>query len=433
MELKYYLDMLWRRKLVVLATLAATVLVVAFGTRLKTPTYEATVNLRMTPTYEAVRMTGTGYVERMLDTYASLVTSSTYREEAAALLERDIPSTASVSAEAVARTYLMSISVEDTNPAITAPLANTLAEMLIAEHQSDRFGRVSPLSVIDYATAPTTSSAPSMQATLMLGVVLGTLAGIGLAFAFEYLDNKLYTTRQIEDVTQLPSLAHIPAVPRKQPVLFVNGHSVQGTVYQQFRTRLFALSHGHPLKSLMLASAVPDEGKSTVVANLAFALAQSGQRVAVVDADVRQPALHTLFGLPNDAGLSTVLKQGATLEEALYTTNIEDTGVSVGVLPAGPTPEHPAEMLASEQMTDLLHQLEARFDMVLLDTTSFDKGNDAVALATVVDGVLLVVRQGRSRQEPVQAVRRELAAVQAHVLGVIVNHTAKESHHYATA
>jgi capsular exopolysaccharide synthesis family protein len=167
----------------------------------------------------------------------------------------------------------------------------------------------------------------------------------------------------------------------------------------------------------LVTSAVPKEGKSTAVSNLAFAVAQTGRRVVVVDAHLRLPTLHKVFSLSNRVGLSSVLEDRASLEEA-----IQETGIAgVQVLTSGPLPPNPAELLSSPQMTALVERLTRQYDMVLLDTPSVLAVADAAALARSADGVLLVVERAQARQETVRAATQQLSDVKAHPIGIVIN------------
>lgn len=421
MELKHYLAILWRRKWIIILTAALALVAATAGTRMITPSYEASVKVRMDPAGEVLDVGGVNYIEQLLKTYIQLVTSDSYRARAGQHLGIPIPASAHVNAELVPDTTVLQIMVEDENAGITANLANALATVLIEETNASRNGRLTPLTIIDAAEVPSGPSAPVLRMNMMLGLLAGLVAGVGLTFLFEHLDTKLYTTRQIQEVTELPTLAQIPSVTKKKRLMFQNGQSFQGEVYRQLRTRILTLDFEQPLKTIMVTSAEPNEGKSTIVCNLAFAMAQAGRRVAVVDGDLRRPTIHTLFGLRNDIGLSSVLNQQATLDEALQTAQVGLPGVAVSVLTSGGVPAYPAELLGTYNMATVIKQLTERFDTVLLDTPCFLAVTDATIVAPLVDGIVLVVGFAQARHEHVQAVRRQLADIRARMIGVVIN------------
>ncbi len=186
--------------------------------------------------------------------------------------------------------------------------------------------------------------------------------------------------------------------------------------YRVLRTNLQFLVLDRPLKSMVVTSAAPGEGKTLTTANLAIVIAQGGDRVVVVDADLRRPALHRAFGLPNRPGLTNVLVGGAALDSALQETNIG----GLQVLTSGPIPPNPAELLASRAMRDLLAELGERFDMVVVDSPPALPVTDALVLSRSVDGVLMVVTAASTPYQVVQRACDALKKVQARLLGVVL-------------
>jgi succinoglycan biosynthesis transport protein ExoP len=283
--------------------------------------------------------------------------------------------------------------------------------------------RANTVSVVEPARVPQAPSRPHKKMNIALGAMVGLAGGMGLAFLFENLDTTLHAIEHIEKATALPILGEIPtARGQRQRVLF-DGNAPQGEAFRRLRTNILSLDHDAPLRTLLVTSAEPREGKSTIVANLAFAIAQSGRMVVVVDGDLRRPTLHKVFDLPNEMGLSSVLEQGTAVDEAVQESYIH----GVQVLTSGPLPSHPAELLSSPQMTALIEQLAQQFDVVLLDTPSLLAVTDAAVLAPAVGGVLLVVGRAQARRGAVQAACQQLADVRATPIGVVVNRTERHS------
>lgn len=281
------------------------------------------------------------------------------------------------------------------------------------------------LSVIEPAITPSEPFKPRPTLNLALGIVVGLIGGVALALLRENMDTTLYTAEQIEAASELSMFGNIPAVKRRQRMELLNGNSPPGQAFRRLRTNIFAFDRDASLKSLLVTSAVPKEGKSTIVASLALAIAQSGRNVVVVDSDLHMPVLHNIFDVPNATGLSNVLKQEATSAEAVQTTNIP----GVHLLTSGPSPNNPSELLSSPAMTALIDELQEQFDVVLLDSPPLLAVADAVVLAPVVDGVLLVVGRAQVQQEAVQIARQQLTAAKARLIGVVVNH-AKQGRNY---
>ena len=296
------------------------------------------------------------------------------------------------------------------------------------------------LSVIEPATVPTEPASPNLPMNLALGFLLGVMGGVGLAFLFENLDTKFHTTAQVESLTHLSTLGSIPTARWHKRKHFMNGTSVEGEAFRQLRTNLLALAREKTLRSLIVTSAQPGEGKSTVVASLALSLSYTGLRVVVVDCDLRHPTLHQMFQVSNNVGLSTLLQKRLSARDVLQRSRI----ASVAVLASGPVATangsllgtrqiteklqpHPAELLNTPHMASMLKELNARFDLVLLDTPPAHTVTDAAILAPMVDGVILVVSRRQARKEAVQAAYTQLRNVHANLIGIVMNQAAPAS------
>jgi non-specific protein-tyrosine kinase len=247
--------------------------------------------------------------------------------------------------------------------------------------------------------------------------MVGLGGGVVFAFLAENLDSSLYTRNQIEQASGLLTLAEVPATRSAKRNVFVNGNSVDGEAFRQLRTKLFVIERESNLKTLLVTSAEPHEGKSTIIANLALTLAHAGRKVVVIDGDMRRPRQHMIFGLENKQGLSDVLQQQAELDKVLQVTTIE----GIQVLTSGALRDYPGELVIMPQMREIIIQLREHADVVLIDAPAVLAVADASVLATLVDGVLLVVEQSRSREDAVQEARRRLDHLNVRTLGVVMN------------
>lgn len=187
--------------------------------------------------------------------------------------------------------------------------------------------------------------------------------------------------------------------------------------YRVLRTNLQFLGLDEPVRSILVTSATPGEGKSTTISNLAVAFAQTGARVCLIDADLRRPTIAKTFGIENWSGLTTALIGQGSLEECLRPTDIP----GLTVMSSGPIPPNPAELVGSARMTALLGQLEERFDMVLIDSPPVLAVTDAAVLAPKVGGVVMVVRAGTVDYRQVNRAKEALEAVKSRVLGVVLS------------
>ncbi|WP_029215139.1 CpsD/CapB family tyrosine-protein kinase [Kallotenue papyrolyticum] len=210
--------------------------------------------------------------------------------------------------------------------------------------------------------------------------------------------------------------------PAEQLIALRDPRSPAAEAYRALRTNIQFSSLDRPLRTLLVTSTAPDEGKSTTLANLAVTMAQAEQRVLLVDCDLRRPSLHTLFGLPNEVGLTNLLLQESGDLPAQPT---EVPGLLV--LTSGPLPPRPADILGSRRMEEVIARLREAADVVLFDTPPVVAVTDAAVLATKVDGVLLVFRAGATRRDRAREARRRLEKVNANIVGVVLTDVQNDS------
>jgi len=209
-------------------------------------------------------------------------------------------------------------------------------------------------------------------------------------------------------------------------ITLTDAQSPRAEAYRSLRTNLEFYSLENPLHTLLITSAEPDDDKSTVLANLGVIMAQSGKSVILVDADMRRPKLHTIFDLPNEVGLSTALTdQDAVLP--VFETDLPN----LTVIPSGPTPLNPADLLASRRMNTIVSELKAQADMVLFDAPPLVAVTDGALLATKVDGVLLVARAGYTKRELVERAKDILGKVNANLVGSVLTNAALDTGVYS--
>lgn len=277
--------------------------------------------------------------------------------------------------------------------------------------------RANAISIIEEANAPNRPAKPRPVVNLALGLAVGLVTGIGLAFLLENLDTTLYTTEQIESATQMSMVGQVPASKDDLAIARLgSGHYPQLESFRRLRTNILASTDGSS-QVVLLTSAKRGEGKSTVSGNLAVTVAQSGREVVVVDCDLRLPTVHKLFDLPNKRGLTNILAGEVSLDEAIQYSAFP----RVQVITSGPLPPNPTELLGSQRMLDLIEQLKNTYDFIVLDTPALLSVADAAVLAPAVDNVILVVAQAQTRRGDVQAVRQQLSNVRVKSMEVVVN------------
>ena len=310
-------------------------------------------------------------------------------------------------------------------------------------------------SMVTPATPPSAPFAPRPLRSAVLGFGVGLFAAIGLAFLLEQLNTRLRDYREVAEILQLPIVGRIPTIPKKyftEHGVAVVDHPGSRTAeaFRMLRGNLEFVNVDEDVRSLLVTSCHQGEGKSLTVANLAATLALAGKRVIVIDGDLRRPQIHHYFDLPNEAGLSTVLSGQDTLDHALQKVVLEpvasggDAGAPtsaagstrgvLAVLAAGPETPAPGELIASKKFASLMELMKTRADMVLVDSPAIMAVGDAGALATTVDGMLVLVDIQAIRKPVLAEVRDVIEPMPCRKVGVIVVREklqASESYRYA--
>jgi capsular exopolysaccharide synthesis family protein len=295
------------------------------------------------------------------------------------------------------------------------------------------------ITVVDRASIPVVPVEPRKSLSLMLGLIGGLLCGTVVAFMVESIDDTLQTSEEVEGVSMLASLATIPHIlmeggkrKRKEPeepvpagshmqqlVALYSPKSHAAEAYRGLRSALLLSSIDRPPRVIVVTSAFPGEGKTTTTVNTAIAFAQRGERVLLVDADLRRGSLDRVFNLDDKSfGLSTVLTQPAANRE--LATPLPELPL-LRVLPTGPRPPNPAEMLSSNRMEEQLRQWALEFDRVVIDTAPVLAVSDTQAMAALADTVILVARAGMTRKRALIRARDLLWRINAPIAGVVVN------------
>jgi len=316
------------------------------------------------------------------------------------------------------------------------------------------------MKMIDPPQVPGAPVGPNRMRTIVIGLLVSLLAGVGLVFVLEYLDNTVKTVEDVSRYTQLPALSVIPAISgrRKSALLagsngkkkiapqigLANGvqsgsdklvsldsRSSVAEAYRVLRTSVLLSSVDRPPKTILITSGQPGEGKTTTVVNTAISLAQLGAKVLIVDCDLRKPAVHKVLGLENQRGLTTLFSSGTSIDRVIQKLSI----ANVSVLPSGPIPPNPSEMISSAKMKRMLSALEETYDHIIIDSPPLLRVTDPVILSTMVDGVILVVHGGKSTRDVVRRTRQELSLAGARIFGVVLNnvepgHGAYEDYYY---
>src|SRR5947207_15118025 len=270
---------------------------------------------------------------------------------------------------------------------------------------------------------------------IALAFILSLVAGIGLAFLLDFLDDTMKSVDDVDRYLHLPALALIPSVladkqklhgaiePRPDTAMTAlamvkDVRSPVAESYRHLRTSLLLSSAGMQPKTILVTSSQPSEGKTTTAINTAFMLAQTGAEVLIIDCDLRRPRLHSNFNISNVRGLTNHLSGELPLDEVIQPFEKQP---NLKLLPSGPIPPNPAELLGSEQMRQLLTTLGERFAHIIVDSPPAVSFTDASILSTFVDGVIFGIHSGRSSRAVVRRAKQQLLGVGAHIFGIVLN------------
>jgi capsular exopolysaccharide synthesis family protein len=280
--------------------------------------------------------------------------------------------------------------------------------------------------VVEKAAKESAPIKPRKVLNILLGIIVGLFGGIGLAFFFEYLDNTIKAQEDVEMRLGVPVLGTVPLVESKdeniEDIILKEPQSVIAESYKTIRTAILLSSASKPPRNILITSMGPGEGKTSTSVNLAITIARSGYSVVLIDSDLRKPRIHSIFRLNNLSGLSTYLA-GATPD---IDTVFKNPIINLTVIPAGPLPPNPSELLGSNKMNGLLGILNERFDIVIWDSPPLMSVTDGLILSKVVDGTIIVARSGKTTYELVNRGLKLLDGrrdtdINTHILGLVIN------------
>lgn len=340
-------------------------------------------------------------------------------------LNMTVPELASkVSASNPPLTVLLNVAATDSNPTQAKEIANAVATQLgrrIQILETPAGAKESPVkvSVTTPAETPTAPTSPNTQVNIALGLILGLGLGIAFAIVREQLDTTIKSPSDLANLTNTTSLGVISfdSEAAKAPLIALNQRSVRAEGFRTIRTNLQYVDVDQPPKAVVITSAVPTEGKSTSACNLAITLAQAGARVCLVEADLRKPRVADYLGIDGSVGLTNVLTNQVSAPDAI----VEWQRGLLSVLPSGPIPPNPSELLGSQQMVALLMYLRENFDSIIIDAPPLLPVTDAAVLSRSVDGAIVVTRYGFTHRDQARKAIETLEAVGARVLGTVLN------------
>jgi capsular exopolysaccharide synthesis family protein len=291
--------------------------------------------------------------------------------------------------------------------------------------------------ILDRSTPPRSPVSPLLALNLPIGAVLGLIFGLMLGFTIESLDNTVKSPEAAEELVGAPLLGVVPMLsqsrqhsmadaPERDLAVFKDPTSLAAEACRSIRTNMLFISAQKEFSLFSVTSPGPQDGKTTVAINLAVTMAQAGGRILLIDADMRRPRVHKSFGLKSDKGISSVMAGDMELKNAICKSEVPN----LDILPCGPMPPNPAELLHTERFRQILAQCRGNYDRVILDSPPIGPVTDPAIIGGSTDGVVLVLRAGHTTREATQFARRQLGDAGARILGLVINQTDRKGSGY---
>ncbi|GAB4114822.1 MAG: polysaccharide biosynthesis tyrosine autokinase [Roseiflexaceae bacterium] len=432
MDLKVYTAFVWRWAWLIglMATLLALVALI-YSLR-QTPLYASTTTLlvsqsgpnRNTPDFETLRTR-----ERLAKTYAELLVKRPVLQAAIETtgVEMSLGDLLGrVSVTLIQDTELMRLTVRDTDPTRAALLANTIGQIFPSVYDQINpsiSAQAQPtLLVVEEARPSSSPVSPNTSRNILLAAVIGIFLACAGGFFYDYFNDKVGSAKRIEQLSGLETLTVIAPITAQDPadmrILPGKASLAVAEAYRMVRGSLVDLQ-GQAIQSLAITSALPKEGRSITAANLAIAMAQTGKRVILVDADLRRPSQQRFFRSTNTRGLSSLLLKhgGEQISDHLLATDVEQ----LQLLPSGPMLPNAIGQLGTPRLLEVLNQLKQHADLVIFDTPSLMSVVDGQLIASICDAAVVVVRPSVSREQPLQQAIARLLDLNIPILGTVLN------------
>lgn len=434
MDLRDLLSVLRARWIVIVAATLIGGLLALGMSLLIPPSYQAKVQFYVTVAggdSAAAAYQGSLGAQQRVQSYAALVKSTDITQQVVDAAGADLAPAQvadATTATADAKTVLLNVAVTNSDPERALQLAQgfgrVLPEAINRLETPDGGGpALAKLTVVNPPALPSAPVAPKTEQNVAIGLVLGLLAGIGIALLINTFDRRVKSKEQLESIAGKPVVGSIPFRKTEDKekgaehiVPFREGHSPAAESFRRLRTNLQFLNVDNPPRVFVLTSSLATEGKSETAINLSLALAESGNRVLLIEADLRRPLVVNYMSMPDKVGLTNILSGQAEFADVVQETRHD----GVDLLACGPLPPNPSELLASDMARHLIDELRSKYDYVIIDSPPLLPVTDGALLARITDGALLVVRSHRTTADQVAQAVDNLAKADATLLGIVM-------------
>ncbi len=431
------------KKYVLVIAAVALVLIIGvfiYDKSIKKPLYTTYTTIILTKSNEA--QTGTTITQndillnqKLVETYSKIIKSKLVLEQV--ISETGVTYTTeelseNVSVEAYENTEMLKISVTDQDPELAASIANSIAQVFSGEIA--KIYQINNISVVDVAVTPEEVSNNTLKRDLLIALFIGIFVTIGVVFVVYYFDDTVKLTDNLEEEIGMPVVAKVfksdvGSKNNRKVELLAQKYpkSVVSESIKTLRTNLQFSSVDEDIKTILITSSIPGEGKSFISANLAISFAQTDKRVLIVDCDMRKGRQHRIFKLSNSKGLSNLLIDDMTnLKDYINKTSVP----GVHVITRGTVPPNPSELLNSKKNSDLLRVLKAKYDVIIYDGVPCNGLPDSIIMSKLVDKVLIVSSDSMTPKSVLESTKKQLESVNAPVAGDVLNNVNRKNSTY---
>lgn len=366
--------------------------------------------------------------QKFMNTYSEIVKSKLVMNDVKKNLELDFSLkdlSENIEVSIMPDTDIIKIEVIGKNPKTIANIANETAKVSIQHMRG--MNDIKGIKVIDEAQIPqlqTNSVSKSNIINIFIAGLLGALVSISIVFLLEHLDGAIKNPKHVEKHLEIPVIGIIQKT-KKSLVMYEEPDSFTAENYRTLITNIMSIQSNKGIKSILITSSIPNEDRSLVVSNIAIGMSRTERKVLLIDGDLRKPSIHTYFDMDNNLGLSNILKGNKNCNEV-----IKKTEKNFHILTSGQTISNPAELLASNNMKDLLEKASKKYDTIIINSPSLGGVTDATTLSAITDGTILVCSVGETDIDEIKIGKKLLEKVNTNILGMVLNKVIIEKDNY---
>lgn len=419
-SLRDYFLILKKRKILIVTITVLFILVASIGTKIIIkPEYKSSTTLIIKGSEKVDSESDQKYLnEKLTKTYSEIVNSKLIKAKVGKNLNIDLNNKdviQKIDIESIPDTDILKIEVTGSNAELVAKVANEIAN--VSEKEAKNMLDIEKVEIVDEAQVPKRPINLNTKKNTIIGLILGLVISIFLAFLFEYLDDTIRTPKDISRHLRLLSIGILPRV-EEELVVFEKPNSFESESYRILNTSIQAIKRNKDIRTILITSSNFDEERDVVSINIGLAMAEKGDKVLLIDGNLRDSKLHTILNIDNKKGLSNILNEDLNYEE---TINIYGKEKDLHIITSGSDISNPSELLATDKMEGLIKKLENKYDTIILNSPAIGAISDAVTLSTVSDGTILVCEAEKTEIEDMKKGKELLEKVEANILGVVLN------------